>query len=130
MVSTTYGESIGKQYDVNKKTVWNGMTPTVAIGSTDLHSMAQLYLGGPKDKYVMFLVPEYNSSIRVPKNSLLPVIGGKTLTDIMRAILAGVQGAFKKQSRPFNEITLKVSSEYEIGAFLQMKMVEMMFLPD
>jgi len=40
-------ESLGKQHDRSGAEVFTGMTPTVAIGSTDLHSVAQLYLAVP-----------------------------------------------------------------------------------
>ena len=45
------GESIGKEKDLEGKIVHAGITPIVSIGSTDLHSMAQLYFGGPDDKF-------------------------------------------------------------------------------
>ena len=54
------GESIGKEYDKNMIRVFEGITPTVSIGSTDLHSMAQLYLGGPYDKFTTFVRIEKN----------------------------------------------------------------------
>ncbi len=41
------GESLGKELDLQGKKVHAGITPTVSIGSTDLHSVGQLYLGGP-----------------------------------------------------------------------------------
>jgi len=54
------GESIGKEYDRQGKKVYTGITPTVSIGSVDLHSMAQLYLGGPFDKFTTFVKIENN----------------------------------------------------------------------
>ncbi len=44
------GESVGKEKDLNGKEIHAGITPTVSLGSTDLHSLAQLFLGGPTDK--------------------------------------------------------------------------------
>ncbi len=49
------GESLGKQLDLSGKEVFVGITPTVSVGSTDLHSVAQLYLGGPYDKFTSFI---------------------------------------------------------------------------
>ncbi len=48
-------ESLGKKFDLNKKLVEIGIMPTVSIGTTDLHSMAQLYLSGPRDKFTTFV---------------------------------------------------------------------------
>ena len=62
-------ESIGKEYDKSDKQVFEGMTPTVSIGSTDLHSMAQLYLGGPYDKFTTFVKINKNREIvNIPNN--------------------------------------------------------------
>jgi len=102
------GESLGK----NKK----GITPTVSIGSTDLHSVAQLYLGGPYDKFTTFVSIDKNHH---PNNKL---------DRIMKAILAGTQKSFRKNKRPFTKITLPDKSEYSIGQFLQLKMIETIYL--
>ncbi|MFK5284205.1 hypothetical protein ACI3PL_31965, partial [Lacticaseibacillus paracasei] len=41
------GESIGKEVAGAGDTGRVGIVPTVSVGSTDLHSVGQLYLGGP-----------------------------------------------------------------------------------
>ena len=127
------GESIGKEYDREQNQVFNGITPTVSIGSVDLHSMAQLYLGGPYDKFTTFVrVEENNSDTRVPDfheySQLVNGIQGKQLSEIMDAILKGVQTAFTKGKRPFVEVVLPDKSAFSIGQFLQFKMMEMMYL--
>jgi glucose-6-phosphate isomerase len=126
-------ESIGKEYDIEGKQIFNGVTPTVSIGSTDLHSMAQLYLGGPYDKFTTFVKIKQNKhDISIPHQSdfesLVPVIQDKSLQEIMHAILHGTQTAFMKNNRPFVTITLPDKSEELIGQFLQFKMMEMMYL--
>jgi len=110
-----------------------GITPTVSIGSTDLHSMAQLYLGGPYDKFTTFVcVEESNSDIDVPElgdySEIVSGIQGKSLKTIMNAILEGTKRAFKKDKRPFVEATLPDKSEHSIGQFLQFKMIDTIYL--
>jgi glucose-6-phosphate isomerase len=127
------GESIGKEYNLKGEQVFTGITPTVSIGSTDLHSMAQLYLGGPFDKFTTFVrVERNNSSICVPVlpdyTALVNGVQGKTLHDIMQAILEGVQASFRKGNRPFVEVVLPDKTAFSIGQFMQFKMMEMMFL--
>jgi len=127
------GESIGKEFNKEKKRVFEGITPTVSIGSVDLHSMAQMYLGGPYDKYTTFInVKHNNSDMIVPDmkeySKLVEVIQGKRLKELMDAIVEGVKTAFKKGKRPFSEIILPDKSEYSIGQLLQFKMMEMMYL--
>ncbi|GAF90481.1 unnamed protein product, partial [marine sediment metagenome] len=45
-----WAESLGKKFDVDKKVVNAGQTPIKALGATDQHSQAQLYVEGPNDK--------------------------------------------------------------------------------
>ena len=126
-------ESLGKEFNKKGETVNLGITPDISIGSTDLHSMAQLYLGGPYDKFTTFLsVKNSNSHINVPTlkeySKLVYGIQGKSLESIMSAIMEGTKAAFRKGKRPFMEIKLPCKSEYSIGQFLQFKMIETIYL--
>jgi len=127
------GESLGKENNNSGKRVLNGITPIISVGSTDLHSMAQLYLGGPRDKLTTFVSVENNRSvIDSPKlkeyEKIIPAIAGKRLDEVMSAILLGVKKAFRNDKRPFVEIFLEDKSEESIGEFLQFKMMEIMYL--
>jgi glucose-6-phosphate isomerase len=126
-------ESLGKEFNNEGKIVNMGITPVVSIGSTDLHSMAQLYLGGPYDKFTTFIsVEKINSQINVPRlkgySKLVHGIQGKSLEGIMSAIVEGTKAAFRKGRRPFLEVKLPSKSEYFIGQFLQFKMMETIYL--
>ncbi|RLF40668.1 MAG: hypothetical protein DRN12_04880 [Thermoplasmata archaeon] len=126
-------ESIGKELDRDGRQVFSGITPTVSIGSTDLHSMAQLYLAGPYDKFTTFVsTMKPNNSIDIPVfngfNRLVYGIQGGGLEDVMKAILEGVKKAFEKKLRPYSEIILPDKREYSIGQLLQMEMLEVMYL--
>jgi glucose-6-phosphate isomerase len=127
------GESIGKEYSRRGQQVFTGITPTVSIGSTDLHSMAQLALGGPFDKFTTFVRVEHdNANVRVPDMpeyaSLVSGIQGTSLDEIMQAILRGVQAAYRNGNRPFVEVVLPDKTACSIGQFMQFKMMETMFL--
>ncbi|HLD86971.1 MAG TPA: hypothetical protein VJB12_02820 [Candidatus Nanoarchaeia archaeon] len=127
------GESIGKEFDRQGKRVNVGMTPTVSIGSTDLHSMAQLYLGGPYDKFTTFItLKKFGHAITTPfmkeYGQLVEHIQRKDFEGIMAAIVTGVQKAYQKDNRPYAQIVLPDKSESSIGQLLQMKMMEMMYL--
>ncbi len=126
------GESLGKEKNKNGKNVHTGITPTVTIGSTDLHSMGQLYMGGPKDKMTTFITTKhYPKCVPVPRDiffDVLPDISGNCLSDIMEAIQSGTLGAYKRLSLPFSVLELDSISEESLGEFLQMKMFEMMYL--
>jgi len=126
------GESIGKEYSTKGKKVNAGITPTVSIGSTDLHSMAQLYLGGPQDKFTNFITTQFDKKVKVPYypeyNVLVKDLQKKEISRLMQAILQGVKTAYKKGKRPYTETRLDGKNAKEIGAFMQLKMMEMMLL--
>lgn len=126
------GESLGKEQSLSGETVHAGITPTVSLGSTDLHSVGQLYLGGPKDKFTTFVSSQSSQGVNVPNErvlpDLVPVINGKTAQDIMTAILEGVKVAYQKAGLPFMEVVLESVDEHSLGAYLQFKMLEMMYL--
>ncbi len=119
------GESIGKQ--------GKGMTPTVSVGTTDLHSVAQLYLDGPKDKLTTFIsVRDHGKDFAIKSRQgiedLVPDLAGRKFGALLDAVLEGVKRTYRKQNLPFMEIELAKVSEEAIGALLQMKMIEMMYL--
>lgn len=129
------GESIGKKQDLDGNEVRAGITPIVSIGSTDLHSMAQLYYGGPKDKITTIIsVKDQEDGVAeyVPQNgwfsNIVAGIEGKTFDEISNAILGGVIQAYKKNELPFMTIELEEINEYELGKFMQMKMFEIIYL--
>lgn len=126
-------ESIGKDHDKSGEKVNIGITPTVSIGSTDLHSMAQLYLGGPFDKVTTFVtVTENRDNVKLPDSRdfeyLVPNLQKRSLKQIMDAIYDGAKIAYTKAKRPYMEIVLPDKSEFTAGQLLQFKMMEMMYL--
>ena len=126
------GESIGKAEKVNGTPQSTGITPTVSIGSTDLHSVGQLYLGGPVDRLTTFVYATPALEHAVPVERMFPdivhMINGKTTTDIMSAIRVGTQRAYAKANRPFITVELAAITPYELGAFMQWKMLEIIYL--
>ncbi len=119
------GESIGKTSQV-------GITPTVSIGSTDLHSMGQLYLGGPNDKVTTFIYSDQSETLTLPQSSsfdsLVPGISGKSVKNIMDAIMQGTKIAYQKKGLAYMEVMLEDISEKSLGEFLQFKMLEIIYL--
>ncbi|MCI0532866.1 hypothetical protein L0Y49_01450, partial [bacterium] len=126
-------ESVGKEKDLNGNIVHAGITPTVSVGSTDLHSMGQLYLGGPKDKITAFIsVQGAENDLLVPServfSDLVPMIHGKSAHDIMQAILEGTRESYRKNGIPFIDVSFPNISEYSLGSFMQWRMMEIMYL--
>lgn len=127
------GESIGKEQDREGNVVHAGITPTVSIGSTDLHSVGQLYLGGPLDKMTTFVwVRNVPGPMGLPDepftDNLVENLKGKSAQNIMSAILEGTKAAYGHKEMPFMENVLPEITPFALGEYLQYKMVEMMYL--
>jgi glucose-6-phosphate isomerase len=127
-----YGESLGKQFDKKGREVRTGITPIVSIGSTDLHSMAQLYLGGPRDKITLFMYVPERTLLKVPKHGLfldlVPAVSGKSPDTIMQAIYGGTVAAYHTHRLPYCEAFLPSISPYALGMFMQWHMLAVMYL--
>jgi len=126
-------ESLGKAFNKNNELVNIGILPTISIGSTDLHSVAQLYLAGPHNRFTTFINVAHNAAqIMLPNyqefESLVPHIQTKSLASIMNAILEGTKKAYFNDNRPFVSWTLPEKSAYSIGQLMQIKMLETMYL--
>ena len=126
-------ESIGKEFNTKGQQVMVGITPTVSVGSIDLHSVAQLYLAGPRDKFTTFVTVQKNKNSLVISNEGLSIKGlsectGKTFEHVMDALLKGTQAAYLESKRPFSTIKISEKSEYCLGQLLQSKMIEVMYL--
>lgn len=77
------------------------LTPTVSIGPTDLHSMLELYLGGPKDRFTVFV------------KSSKEIRGSVNESAYENTILA-----YERESLPFEKYQMDEISEYNIGKFM------------
>jgi glucose-6-phosphate isomerase len=127
------GESLGKETVRGKKRI--NILPVVSVGSTDLHSVGQRYLGGARDISTMFVwasaPPLFTPSsqrrlwLETPSTAAL---AGVSPQQVMTAIREGVMIAYQKNHLPFVGVDLEEISAYSLGAFLQWKMCEVMFL--
>lgn len=123
-------ESLGKPNEQGKPV---GITPTVSVGSTDLHSVGQLYLGGPVARVTTFLwVEDPKISLCVPDmpefDKLVPHLQKKSLHALMRAIFQGTQQAYQTGKCPFMTISMPEKNAFYIGQFLQMQMIATIYL--
>jgi len=126
------GESIGKEKNLVGKKVNIGITPIVSIGSTDLHSLAQLYFGGPDDKFTHLVSVKSMPDVSMPKSLVFPGlvdhIETKKMSTVMSAILGGISSTYLKLKRPFVSTEFDRIDEKELGTYMQTRMLEMMYL--
>lgn len=119
------GESLGK--DTHR-----GITPTISVGSTDLHSVGQLYLGGPYDKYVTFVsVVQNNDCLFDVQSELLhcmPQFKKNSMEFVMNAIIQGTQKAYVLDNRPFESLQIFQKNAECIGKILQWYMMRVVYM--
>lgn len=110
-------ESLGKKFNKRNEIVNTGMTPTVSIGSNDLHSVAQLYLGGPYDKFTTFVTIKLQEEMQ-----------DFSYAFIMPEIALATQKAYQNDNRPFCTVELEHVDENHLGQFMALKMFETLYL--
>lgn len=125
-------ESVGKERDIDGKEVREGITPITSIGSRDLHSLGQLYFGGPRDKFTVFVRSAGGGSdegkIASDAFTFLPGLSGKTVAGVGEALFRGASAAYRSAGLPYMELELGGTGEPSLGAFMQFAMVEVMCL--
>lgn len=117
------GESLGKK--------GKGITPIISMGSVDHHSMIQLYLGGIDDKSTEFIYTQESVSYPIPSVAQFPSlnrVAGKETSQIITAIVKGTIIAYQNIGRPFFEVIFEKMNCYELGSYMQYKMMEIMYL--
>ena len=118
------GESLGKQ----KK----GIMPIVSVAPKDNHSLLQLYLDGPRDKFFTFFssknaIKSYKFSVKnIPKT--MGYIKNRTLKEIINSQLTATKNVFKSKKIPFREFNFIKNNEQEFGDIIIFLMLETILL--
>lgn len=126
-------ESLGKETDRDGVATSAGFTPTVSVGSADLHAVAQRYLTGPDETVTTFLTAPGGDRVRVPADpvaKLVPDLAGKTLLMVQAAILDGTCAAYEARGKPFVRATLTRLDPAGLGALFVWKEIEVMLLAE
>ena len=117
-------ESLGKK--------GKGINPILSFGPKDHHSLLQLYLDGPKDKFFTF----FNSSQKEDKfkvsQDIIPnnmrFLKNKNLRFIINAQCNAVKNIFKLKKIPFRQITFNKKNEEELGEIFTFFVLETILL--
>jgi len=118
------GESLGKKE--------KGIMPILSSGPKDHHSLLQLYLDGPKDKFFTF----FNSSQKENKfkvnQDIIPsnmrFLKNKDLQFIINAQCKATKNIFKLRKIPFRQITFNDKNENELGEIFTFFVLETILL--
>ena len=110
-----WGESIGKE--------GKGSTPINAIGTIDQHSQLQLYLDGPKDKFISIVgINHYCSSFslktNLSKQFVYSPLEKKNMESLFRAEQKATFDTIKKKKIPLRKIDVDFLDEISLGSLL------------
>ncbi|HET8624808.1 MAG TPA: glucose-6-phosphate isomerase [Gemmatimonadales bacterium] len=99
-----WAESLGKEADRSQRQVFAGPTPVGAVGATDQHSQVQLFMEGPFDKVISFVVVEdLGVDVPIPSRDGLPAdlayLPGHSLAGLLRAEYAATSAALARAGR-------------------------------
>ena len=100
------GESLGKK--------GKGITPIVSTCPKDHHSLLQLYLDGPRDKFFTF----FSSSTK----------SGKKIESIVNAQREATKSIFRKEKIPYRHFIFKKNDESELGSIFTFFVLETILL--
>ena len=117
-------ESLGKK--------GKGINPMLSFGPKDHHSLLQLYLEGPRDKFFTFFNSSKKENIIKVSNNFIPnnmkFLKNKNLEFIVNAQCKATKNIFKLKKIPFRQITFNKKNEDELGEVFTFFVLETILL--
>ena len=117
-------ESLGKQ--------GKGINPILSFGPKDHHSLLQLYLDGPKDKFFTFINSSKEENKFKITGDIIPsnmrFLKNKNLEFIINAQCKATKNIFKLKKIPFRQITFSKKSEGQLGEIFTFFVLETILL--
>lgn len=111
-------ESLGKYHTIHGSQQRVGMTPTVSCIANDLHSMAQLYLAGPRRTITTFV------DIACTKIPTVTIPHDKyPVQHIHKALCTGIYTAYREAQLPYLHTTSSTCSTETWGYMMQQQMI-------
>ena len=117
-------ESLGKK--------GKGINPILSFGPKDHHSLLQLYLEGPRDKFFTFFnLSEKKNKFKINHNiisSKFNFLKNKNLEFVIKAQSQAVKNIFKLKKIPFRQISFHKKNEKELGMIFTFFVLETILL--
>jgi glucose-6-phosphate isomerase len=119
-----WAESLGKANSTSGETINVGQTPVGALGATDQHSQVQLYVEGPYDKLVTFMmVKQFRDQCAIPEAEAgleaMKHFGDHDFSRLLNTELEATMFAITRTNRPTTTITVETVNEETIGGLFQ-----------
>ena len=118
------GESLGKKS--------RGITPILSFAPRDHHSVLQLYLDGPKDKFFTFFSSSNESNTHKISSLIIPnsmkFLKNRNLGFIIKAQCDATKNIFKSKNIPFRHFVFNKNNEEELGMIFTFFVLETILL--
>ncbi|MGN0797423.1 MAG: glucose-6-phosphate isomerase [Christensenellales bacterium] len=124
-----WGESLGKNKNLDGTACNKGQTPVKALGVTDQHSQVQLYAEGPFDKVITFIgVDEYRAEVKIADGCEdfpnVNFLCGHTMNELIQAERKATEYAITKAGKMNHTIMLPELNEFTLGQLLMFFMLK------
>ena len=120
------GESLGKTENF-------GITPVITTGTVDQHSMLQLFLGGPANKFYTVITQKNNSiTPKIMPEISSPVINeikNKSINDLMTAHQKATIDVLRKKSK-VRVLDFEEFNEFSIGYMMMLFFMEIVTIAE
>ena len=117
-------ESLGKK--------GGGITPILSEVPKDHHSVLQLYLDGPKDKFFTFFSSSNKKSKYKVSGTIIPnsmkFLKNKELGSIIQALCNATKNIFRLKHIPFRHFVFNKNNEEELGMIFTFFVLETILL--
>ena len=117
-------ESLGKH--------GKGITPMLSFGPKDHHSLLQLYIDGPRNKFFTFINSRTKEDKYKIKKDILSknmnFLKNKSIDLVINAQCKAAKKTFKLKKIPFREITFDKINEEELGIIFSFFVLETILL--
>src|ERR1035437_1483509 len=100
-----FAESLGKETTIDGEALNRSITPTVSVGTTDLHSMLQLYLAQPQERATWFFSLTEEDSLKDKKSPEF----------LLSVIYKNIVNEFREHNIPFVESYMDTISGESLG---------------
>ncbi len=124
-----WAESLGKRRRLDGSLAEVGQTPVRALGATDQHSQAQLYMEGPRDKVVTFLrVERHTGDLSIPAgysdHESLSYLAGHSLGELLNIEQRATELALGEDGRLTSVIALQRVDDATLGQLFHLFAVQ------
>jgi glucose-6-phosphate isomerase len=120
-----WAESLGKQRTRSGEEVFVGPTPVKSLGATDQHSQVQLYVEGPFDKTITFVVEDQpGEDVPIPhlygEVGELGYLGGHSLGELLRTEMDATAAALAERGRMNMTLAIPQVDARSLGALFML----------